>query len=253
VVEIDTERESANKKGCSLKNLLTIRTPYSDVAPRVFLKIRNGIPKEAICKNRASSTDHEVSIVSTCLGDGQILKEVIDKCTGEVLLRVYDVKATDLFPGGHNTVIRPLMITRYKMPDNAWKIEVKTPDGLIYFTKYLTKAERLGWTENKGVGDGRGRTRGKPKQVKIAQQTLTDLQKKLDDDSIGFFFRLSMMARHDTGLLAKRKIPLSQKQLAEATGYPEATFGRKFKTLIKEGVIIKEKDGFYLDKRYKTN
>lgn len=189
-----------------------------------------------------------VAICIEDLGHSRKLLRVVDTDTGEILLKKYECEKIELFPDGYNAVIREMMFSREILPNGAEMIYVSHPDRpeLLYFTKILSSEEKR-FGQKKGTGKGRGRTRGKEKSLSISETSYQKLQ-TLDDASLGFLLRLGTLARHDTGLIAKRGKPMQQDDIFTALNATERTGKRRLADLIQIGVIEKTEEGYFLSK-----
>ncbi|MFA6282360.1 MAG: hypothetical protein WCY05_07680 [Candidatus Omnitrophota bacterium] len=195
---------------------------------------------------------HKVVVLRTDLGHKRYLIKVVDVDTGEILVSHYGADSTELFYGDCNATIRELLISKDIYPNGAQKIHVKSPDGLTYFEKFLTPEESFinNNTEDGAESKGRGRTRGKQKRVSVEEKTIQDFKGKLSDSNIGFLFRLSCLARHDTGLIAKRGKPLNQKEISVAMESSLKKVNTNINVLKNVGAITEQDEQYYLNRKY---
>lgn len=141
------------------------------------------------------------------------------------------------------------MISRDIYPNGAERVFISDPNtGHRYFDKFLSKEDRL-FGVKKGTGNGRGRTRGKPSKTIVNTK---EIQGKLDDNSIGFLFRLSSLSKYDSGLISKRGKPLTVDAIAKEMDISRALAYEKVGNLIQAGVITKEPDGYHIHRKYIT-
>jgi hypothetical protein len=132
------------------------------------------------------------------------------------------------------------------------KVFISGPDGTekrVYIEKLLTEeGQRFG--ARKGTGKGRGRTRGGLAEIRVTEENIKRLKKELSYESLGFFFSLATLARHDTGLVADRARPMAYKEILEVLKVPERSGSRYIGALLKAGVLIKQEEGYYINQQF---
>jgi hypothetical protein len=189
-----------------------------------------------------------VRIITKNMGHHRFDKMLVDMETGEILGKWHECTRPELFPDGCNAIIREAMFSRDVYPGGAEKVFVKNPDGKLYFDRTLSPDE-LNFGPGKGNAKGRGRTKGKPAQIKFKENISNG---KLNDTNIGFLFRLSKLSRYNTGLLASKTKPLSLPDIYTAMEVSERTGRTHINALMAVGMVVKREDGYYINRKYIT-
>lgn len=229
-------------KGIKLKDQGKTREAYSPMTAGTF----------SFSTAVTSEIRNNVLILHEDLGHHRYRKLVIDSETGELIIECHSANRVELFPGGCNAITRELMLSRDVLPNDTDRVYVCHPtSGFVYFDKVLSRDNNV-FGAKKGTGNGRGRTRGKPKKLIIEEDMIDELKRKLDDTSFSFLFSLAKLARWDNGLIAYRGQALSKADMARRTNTPKSTLLKRLGQLVSSGVVEKKDNGYYLHRKYIT-